>query len=470
MLKRIPLALLAAGILAGCSMAPTYERPDAPVESQYPTGSSETPSAANRIGWQEFFRDQRLKALIAAAIENNRDLRIAALRIEEARAMYDIQWADRLPTIEVEGTSTRTRTLSNAGPGMVTGGTHQVGVGMPAFELDFFGRVKSLTDAALAKYLATEEAQRSAYISLVSEVAKTYFTERAQAEQIKLASQSYESYLKTLALTKKRYEAGISSAIILRECESLVHAAQVTLANLQREHEKTLNALVVLVGGKMPIGLPEAHKLSEDDLMMDIPEGLPSELLEKRPDIRQHEQLLKAANANIGAARAAFFPRFTLTGFAGTMSTSFSNLFDPHSGAWVFTPQMSVPIFDTGRTIANLDVAEARKNIAVAEYEKTIQVAFREVADALTARKWLDELVKAQQGMLDSETDRHRLAKARFLNGIAGSLEVLDAQRQKFAAEQLLVDARLMRMNNAVELYRALGGGYHMPDSVKLNP
>ncbi|MBR6000436.1 MAG: efflux transporter outer membrane subunit, partial [Oxalobacter sp.] len=365
MLKRIPLALLAAGILAGCSMAPTYERPDAPVESQYPTGNSETPSAANRIGWQEFFRDQRLKALIAAAIENNRDLRIAALRIEEARAMYDIQWADRLPTIEVEGTSTRTRTLSNAGPGMVTGGTHQVGVGMPAFELDFFGRVKSLTDAALAKYLATEEAQRSAYISLVSEVAKTYFTERAQAEQIKLASQSYESYLKTLALTKKRYEAGISSAIILRECESLVHAAQVTLANLQREHEKTLNALVVLVGGKMPIGLPEAHKLSEDDLMMDIPEGLPSELLEKRPDIRQHEQLLKAANANIGAARAAFFPRFTLTGFAGTMSTSFSNLFDPHSGAWVFTPQMSVPIFDTGRTIANLDVAEARKNIAV---------------------------------------------------------------------------------------------------------
>ncbi len=470
MLKKLPLMLLAAGIMAGCSMAPTYERPVAPVESEYPTGNSETPSAANRIGWQEFFHDQRLKALIAAAIENNRDLRVAALRIEEARAMYDIQWADRLPTIDLEGSSTRTRTLANAAPGMVTGGTHQVGVAMPAFELDFFGRVKSLTDAALAKYLATEEAQRSAYISLVSEVAKTYFTERAQAEQIELAKKSYESYLKTLALTKKRYEVGIASAIMLRECETLVHGAQVALANLHREHAKTINALVVLVGGKMPAGLPEEHKLSENDLMMEIPEGLPSELLEKRPDIRQQEQLLKAANANIGAARAAFFPQFTLTGFAGTMSTSFSNLFDPHSGAWVFTPQMSVPIFDSGRNIANLDVAEARKNIAVAEYEKSIQVAFREVADALAARQWLNEQVKAQEGVLAAETDRHRLAKARLLNGIAGSLEVLDAQRQKFAAEQSLVDVRLLRIVNAVELYRALGGGYHMPDPVKLNP
>ena len=470
MLKKCSLALLTAGILAGCSMAPTYERPEAPVENLYPTGGTETPSAANRIGWEEFFRDQRLKALIAAAIENNRDLRVAALRIEEARAMFDIQWADRLPTVDIEGSSTRTRTLSNGAPGMVTGGTHQVGVGISAFELDFFGRVKSLTDAALARYLATEEAQRSAYISLVSEVAKTYLTERAQAEQIELANKSYQSYLHTLELTRKRYEVGISSAILLRECETLVHSARVTLTSLQREHAKTVNALVVLVGGKMPANLPPAHKLSESDLMMDIPEGLPSELLEKRPDIRQHEQLLKAANADIGAARAAFFPRFTLTGFAGTMSPSFSNLFDPHSGAWIFTPQMTLPIFDTGRNIANLDLTEARKNIAVAEYEKSIQVAFREVADALAAREWLNEQVKAQEGVLNAETDRHRLAKARFANGIAGSLEVLDAQRQQFAAEQSLVDVRLLRMVNAVELYRSLGGGYYQPDPVKLNP
>lgn len=470
MLKKCSLILLAAGILTGCSMAPTYERPDAPVENLYPTGGTETPSAANRIGWEEFFHDERLKALIAAAIENNRDLRVAALRIEEARALYDIQWADRLPTVDIEGSSTRTRTLSSTGPGMVTSGTHQVGIGISAFELDFFGRVKSLTDAALAQYLATEEAQRSAYISLVSEVAKTYLSERAQAEQIELASKSYQSYLHTLELTKKRYEVGISSAIMLRECETLVHSARVTLTTLQREHAQTVNALVVLVGGKMPANLPPANRLSESDLMMDIPEGLPSELLEKRPDIRQHEQLLKAANANIGAARAAFFPRFTLTGFAGTMSSSFSSLFDPHSGAWVFTPQMTLPIFDTGRNIANLDLAEARKNIAVAEYEKSIQVAFREVADALAAREWLNEQVKAQEGVLKAETDRHRLARARFINGIAGSLEVLDAQRQQFAAEQSLVDVRLLRMANAVELYRSLGGGYYQPDPVKLNP
>lgn len=468
MLKKCSLTLLIAGLLTGCSLAPKYERPDAPIESQYPTGHSEAPSAANKIGWHEFFHDERLKALIAAAIENNRDLRIAALRIEEARAMYDIQWADRLPTIDIDGSSTRTRTLN--GTEMVTSGTHQVGLGITAFELDFFGRVKSLTEAALDNYLATEEAQRSAYLSLVSEVAKTYLTERAQAEQIELAEKSYRSYQNSLDLMRKRYDVGASSAIEIRQYETLLHSAKVTLTTLQRQHEQTINALVVLVGGKMPADLPEAHQLSESDLMMNIPEGMPSELLENRPDIRQKEQQLKAANANIGAARAAFFPRFSLTAFAGTISPTFSSLFDAHSGAWTWQPQMTVPIFDSGRNLANLDVAEARKNIAVAEYEKSIQVAFREVADALVARNWLNEQVKAQEGVLTAEADRYRLAQARFNNGIAGSLEVLDAQRQQFAAEQSLVDARLLRMINAVELYRALGGGLYQPDSVKLNP
>lgn len=470
MFRKCSLALLVASILTGCSMAPDYIRPDAPIESQYPTGNGAGPSAANRIGWQEFFRDERLKALIAAAIENNRDLRVAALRIEEARGMYDIQWVDRLPTVDIEGSSTRTRTLASDGQTRVTSGTHQVGVGISAFELDFFGRVKSLSDAALANYLATEEAQRSAYISLVSEVAKTYLTERAQAEQIELARKSYESYQKTYGLMKRRLEVGITSSIELRQYETLMHTALVTLAKHERQHAQTVNALVVLIGGKMPAGLPAPHKLSEADLMMDIPEGLPTELLEKRPDIRQQEQLLKAANANIGAARAAFFPRFTITGFAGSLSSDFAGLFDPHSGAWTWAPQMTVPIFDTGRNIANLDVAEARKNIAVAEYEKTIQVAFREVADALSNRIWLDEQVTAQEGVLHSEADRYRLSLARLNNGIGNSLAVFDAQRQQFAAEQSLVDIRLLRMVNAVELYRALGGGYYQPDAVKLNP
>lgn len=470
MFKKCALALLVASVLTGCSMAPDYVRPDAPIDSQYPTSSHSGPSAANRIGWQEFFRDERLKAMIAAAIENNRDLRVAALRIEEARGMYDIQWADRLPTIMHTGSTSRARTLGSDGKTMVTGGTHQVGVGISAFEIDFFGRVKSLSDAALAKYLATEEAQRSAYISLVSEVAKTYLTERAQAEQIELARKSFESYQNSYGLMKKRLEVGIASSIELRQYETLMHTAMVTLAKHERLHAQTVNALVVLVGGKMPADLPEPHRLSESDLMMDIPEGLPSELLENRPDIRQQEQLLKAANANIGAARAAFFPRFTITGFAGSMSASFSGLFDPHSGAWTWAPQMTLPIFDTGRNIANLDVAEARKNIAVAEYEKTIQVAFREVADALSNRTWLNEQVTAQEGVLNSESDRYRLSLARLNNGIGHSLAVFDAQRQSFAAEQSLVDIRLMRMINAVELYRALGGGFYQPDPVKLNP
>ena len=371
-------------------MAPTYVRPDAPIENQFPGNTdSSTKTPASEIGWNEFFREPRLKALIAAAIENNRDLRLAALNIEEARALYNVQWADRLPTFQVEGETSRARSVSTSSPGMVTSGNYTVGLGLSAFELDFFGRVKSLTDAALAQYLATEEAQRSVYISLVSEVAKTYLTERAQTKQIELAKKSYESYKHSYELMQKRYEVGASSAL----------------------------------------------------------------------ELRQYEQLLKAANANIGAARAAFFPRITLTAFAGTASSSLSGLFDAGTGAWTFTPQLTLPIFDAGRNMANLDLAEARKNIAIVNYEKAIQTAFKEVADALTARDWLNEQVKAQAAVLNSETERLKLSEARYNNGIASSLEVFDAQRQQFAAEQSLVDARLTRLINAVELYRSLGGG-----------
>ncbi len=469
MIKKCTLALLAAGILSSCSMAPTYVRPDAPVEDRFPgnTDSSAKTPAASEIGWNEFFREPRLRALIAAAIENNRDLRLAALNIEEARALYNVQWADRLPTFQVEGEASRARSISNSSPGMVTSGNYTVGLGISAFELDFFGRVKSLTDAALAQYLATEEAQRSAYISLVSEVAKTYLTERAQTKQIELAQKSYESYRRSYELMQKRYEVGASSALELRQYETLMQSALVSLSTLQRQRAQTENALVILVGGKQIKDLPPPHELSEDDILQDIPAGLPSDLLANRPDIRQYEQLLKAANANIGAARAAFFPQITLTAFAGTASSSLSNLFDAGTGAWTFTPQLTLPIFDAGRNIANLDLAEARKNIAVVNYEKAIQTAFKEVADALTARDWLNEQVKAQAAVLNSETERLKLSEARYNNGIVSSLEVFDAQRQQFAAEQSLVDARLTRLINAVELYRSLGGGLTSSDVAK---
>ena len=460
MIKKCTLVLLAAGILSSCSMAPTYVRPDAPIENQFPGNTdSSTKTPASEIGWNEFFRDPRLKALIAAAIENNRDLRLAALNIEEARALYNVQWADRLPTFQVEGETSRARSVSTSSPGMVTSGNYTVGLGLSAFELDFFGRVKSLTDAALAQYLATEEAQRSVYISLVSEVAKTYLTERAQTKQIELAKKSYESYKHSYELMQKRYEVGASSALELRQYETLMQSALVSLSTLERQRAQTENALVILIGGKQIKDLPPPHDLSEDDILQDIPAGLPSDLLTNRPDIRQYEQLLKAANANIGAARAAFFPRITLTAFAGTASSSLSGLFDAGTGAWTFTPQLTLPIFDAGRNMANLDLAEARKNIAIVNYEKAIQTAFKEVADALTARDWLNEQVKAQAAVLNSETERLKLSEARYNNGIASSLEVFDAQRQQFAAEQSLVDARLTRLINAVELYRSLGGG-----------
>lgn len=258
---------------------------------------------------------------------------------------------------------------------------------------------------------------------------------------------------------QKRYEVGASSALELRQYETLMQSALVSLSTLQRQRAQTENALVVLIGGKQIKDLPAAHDLSEDDIMQDIPAGLPSDLINNRPDIRQYEQLLKSANANIGAARAAFFPRITLTGFAGTASPTLSGLFDAGSGAWTFMPQLTLPIFDAGRNINNLDLAEARKNIAVAQYEKTVQVAFREVADALMARDWLNEQVKAQAAVLKSETERLKLSEARYNNGIASSLEVFDSQRQQFAAQQSLVDARLLRLINTVELYRSLGGG-----------
>ena len=420
-------------------MAPTYVRPDAPIENQFPGNTdSSTKTPASEIGWNEFFREPRLKALIAAAIENNRDLRLAALNIEEARALYNVQWADRLPTFQVEGETSRARSVSTSSPGMVTSGNYTVGLGLSAFELDFFGRVKSLTDAALAQYLATEEAQRSVYISLVSEVAKTYLTERAQTQQIELAKKSYESYKHSYELMQKRYEVGASSALELRQYETLMQSALVSLSTLERQRAQTENALVILIGGKQIKDLPPPHDLSEDDILQDIPAGLPSDLLANRPDIRQYEQLLKAANANIGAARAAFFPRITLTAFAGTASSSLSGLFDAGTGAWTFTPQLTLPIFDAGRNMANLDLAEARKNIAIVNYEKAIQTAFKEVADALTARDWLNEQVKAQAAVLNSETERLKLSEARYNNGIASSLEVLMLKDSSLRRNSLL--------------------------------
>lgn len=474
--RALAASLLLAGVVSGCSMAPAYQRPAAPVADAFPvvpdaagaTGSGIAAPAgpsAVETGWRTFFPDGRLQQLIAAALENNRDLRIAALRIEEARGAYRIQRADRLPTLNATLSESRGRSPGFANPSgqPQIGERFDAGLGISAFELDFFGRVKSLSDASLSSYLATEEAKQAAQISLVAEVAKAYYTERAFAEQQTLAESTYEARKRTFELTKQRVEGGASSRLDLRSNEQQMETARASALALARQRAQAANALALLVGEAQPagaaIGGPAPSEDAQADAMSALTAGLPSELLANRPDIRAAEQRLKAANANIGAARAAFFPRITLTTSIGSASRDFSGLFDSGSNTWSFAPQLVLPIFDTGRNLANLDVSHARKNIAVADYEKTIQQAFREVADALAARTYLGEQVAAQRAVQDAQAERLRLLQLRFENGVASSLDVLDAQRELFTAEQALVQARLLRTTSAIDLYRALGGG-----------
>ncbi|MDY7577634.1 efflux transporter outer membrane subunit [Herbaspirillum sp. RTI4] len=460
-IRTLSSALLLAGLLSACSLAPTYERPAAPVNASYPASAEGKAGLdAVSLGWRQFFPDQRLQALITAALANNRDLRTTALNIEEARAQYNITGADLLPNLNATGNAARTRTSASQS---VTGqpyisNSYQVGMSLASFELDFFGRVRSLNNAALATYLATEEAQLSARISLISQVAQAYLAERSYAEQLTLAQQTLESRVVNMDLAKRRFDVGASSALDLRLAETLVQSARVSAATLARQRAQADNALTLLVGTEVA-SLPANQTLSSQKIVTDIPAGLPSDLLTRRPDIRAAEQTLRAANANIGAARAAFFPRISLTGSYGSASSTLGNLFTSGSGAWAFSPQLSLPIFDAGRNSANLTIAEVRKNIAIAAYEKTIQVAFREVSDALVARGSLEEQITAQEAYLAAEQDRLNLTELRYTNGIASALDRLDAQRDLFSAQQALVQARQLRLNNAIDLYRALGGG-----------
>lgn len=473
-MRVMALAILAACYLAGCSLMPQLVRPTAPVANEFPTtlsantdSNTNSSSAQNTdmrsaidIGWREFFPDPRLQSLIDTALTNNRDLRATALRIEEARALYNIQSADRLPNFNVGAGASRTRTfvpLQGAGQTYITN-SYRVGLSLASFELDFFGRVSSLSEAALAQFLATEEARNSAQISLIAAVAQAYLNERAFAEQLAIAQSTTKARQTSYDLAKQRFDVGASSALDLRLAETLVLSTRISTAALVRQQAQAHNALTLLVGEPLE-ALQPATPLSLETLVTGIPAGLPSDLLTNRPDIRAAELRLRAANANIGAARAAFFPRISLTADIGTASAELSNLFDASSRVWSFGPQLLLPIFDAGRNRANLSLAQVRTNLAVADYEKTIQVAFREVADALVARGALDEQIAAQQAFVTAQADRLRLADLRFQNGIASSLDVLDAQRALFDAQQSLVQITLQRLTNAVDLYRSLGGG-----------
>jgi outer membrane protein, multidrug efflux system len=464
-IRRLRPTVLALGLsaaLSACSLTPELVRPEAPVAQTFAdSGSTKEGPAASEIGWRQFFRDPRLQALIATALENNRDLRTAAYRVEEARALYNVQNADLLPTINATGTAGRSRTptgLTGLGRPTVIS-NYQIGLSLSAFELDFFGRVRSLSEAALSSFLATEEAQRAARITLVSQVATAYLSERSAAEQLALAESTMKARQESVKLTKQRFDVGASSALDLRQAEILLQQAQIAQYALARQQAQARNALELLVGAPIGNNLPPAAPLAEQSMVSDIPPGLPSDLLVRRPDIRAAEQRLRSANANIGAARAAFFPRISLTSGIGLGSNELSTLMQGDSRSWNFTPQLVLPLFDYGRVRSNLSLAEARKNLAVVDYERSIQVAFREVSDALVARGFLEQQLEAQRQTVQAELDRANLAEQRYRNGIASSLDLLDAQRELFSSQQALIQTWQLRFTNAVDLYRSLGGG-----------
>lgn len=448
-------------------MAPEYTRPDAPVPSEWPDGPAYKDSAAEPgdktaadIAWQEFFIDERLQKLIALALRNNRDLRIAALAIERSRALYRIERADLFPSVVAAGSGIEQRVPGSLS---VTGQSrtvhhYSVDLGFSAYELDLFGRVRSLNNRALEEFFATEEARRSVQISLVAEVAGNYLTLAADKERLTIARDTYESQLASYNLIKRRFEAGASSELDLRQAQTSVDAARVDIARFTGQVAQDENALALVIGSPVPDDLVPSG-LGPITGVKELSAGLPSDVLQRRPDIVQAEHLLKAANANIGAARAAFFPRITLTSIVGTASDQLSGLFGAGSAAWSFVPQITLPIFTAGRNRATLKATEVDRAIFLAQYEKAIQSAFREVADALAQRGTLGDQLEAQQSLTDATAESYRLSQARYSKGIASYLNVLDAQRSLYSAQQGLIGVRLSRLLNLVTLYKVLGGG-----------
>ncbi|RZL93256.1 MAG: efflux transporter outer membrane subunit, partial [Variovorax sp.] len=401
---------------------------------------------------------------IDTALANNRDLRVSVLNIEQARAQFQVQRSALFPAVGVSGSGSRSSPnpyqAFDSSIGSVAS-QYSVSLGVTAWELDFFGRVRALKDQALAQYLATEESRKAAQISLIAAVANGWLTLLADDELLEITRQTLATREDTLRLTKMRFDNGVSSEIDFQLSNSLAETARATYAQQQRTRLQDENALALLLGTPVPAeALAGGKGLASASPMPDVPAGLPSDLLIERPDIRAAEQQLIANNANIGAARAAFFPRVSLTTSIGTASTQFSNLFDSGTKAWSFAPQITLPIFDAGRNRANLDSARAGREIAVAQYEKSIQSAFREVADALAGRVTLGEQARALRATAEAESVRFRLSDLRYRNGIASSLDLLDSQRSLFTAQQSAVQVRLLQLQNQVTLYKALGGGW----------
>lgn len=459
MLKHFSLmALAATAALSGCSLIPQYERPAAPVPAVYSQAGAQGENTA--IAWRDYFTDPRLQQLIALALDNNRDLRVAALNLEQARAQFQVQRSALLPNLGGVASA-------NRGNSQVTGElgtTYTVGLAVSAWELDFFGRIHSLKEAALAQYLATDEGRKAYELTLVSSVAQGWLALIADEELLDISRRTLLTREESIKLAKLRFDAGFASELDYRQAESLTEAARATFAQQQRQRALNEHALALLLGAQIPpevLSSIQGAKLSQVTPMTDIPAGMPSDLLIRRPDIRAAEQQLIAANANIGAARAAFFPSISLTAQYGSVSNDLSNLFK--SGTWGFNigPSLNLPIFTGGRLTANLQSARAEREIAVAQYEKAIQTSFKEVSDALASRTTLAEQARAQTAQAEAERKRFYLSDLRYRNGVASYLDLLDAQRSLFALEQADVQVRLSQLMNQINLYKALGGGWH---------
>ncbi|MDR3669824.1 MAG: efflux transporter outer membrane subunit [Holophaga sp.] len=462
----------AALLLTGCaSLAPRYQTLALPVAPRYATDTGPEGAAAASIDWHDYFTDPLLLTLIRQSLEHNRDLRSAVLRVEEARATYGIQRAGQFPTLAAQGSLDRLRipAISGLTTDAVTFSAYQVGLGLANWEIDFWGRVHNLKDAALESYLATEAAQRAATITLIAQVANSYLGLCEFDERIVLARATTASRAETLRIFTRRVEVGSTSRLDLTQVQTLLSQAQILGAQLEQSRAAEITALTLLVG--TPVDLPVVpNHLDDQHMLAELQAGLPSELLVNRPDILAAEHQLKAAHANIGAARAAFFPRVALTSSIGTVSNDLSGLFASGSTMWRFSPSISLPLFDGGLRRNNLDLAKVRRNLAVANYEKTVQGAFRDVSDALSARRWLAEQVVIARAALAVQNERARLSKLRYDNGAAAFLEVLDAQRDLLSAEQQMVQLRRALLSSRVSLYAALGGGLADQPGAKAAP
>jgi multidrug efflux system outer membrane protein len=459
--------VFAASALGGCaSLAPPYQRPVAPVASQWalvdPTAGQAAGPVAAEIAWQDFFADARLRQIVATALRENRDLRATVLSIERARALYQGQRAGQFPFVDASASFAVQRTPStlSATGDAFTSRQYGVGVGVSAFELDFFGRARSLSEAALQQFLATEEARRATQISVVAEVATAYLVLAADQERLKLAHDTLASQRDSYRLTLRSYELGASSGLERAQAQTTVDAARADVAGFSAQVAQDLNALTLIVGAPIPDELLPQGTPDLLTVFTDLPAGVPSQVLQQRPDVLQAERTLQAAQADIGAARAAFFPSISLTGSFGKASADLGSLFGSNALTWSFLPTISLPIFDAGLRRANLEVSEAMRDIAVAGYEKAIQTAFREVADALAARSTLNDQLEARQSLVDATVLSQRLSNALYRNGVSSYLELLDAQRSLYSAQQGLISVRLALLSNRVTVYRVLGGGW----------